>query len=58
MPDGLVATPGRRERGAVEAALGLLDRLAADPLVPPSYRVKAREYLRQIAPPPPSAIAE
>ena len=34
-------------------ALGLLDKMADDPLVPPGYRVKAREYLRQIAPPSP-----
>ena len=57
MPAGPGAAPGRRERGAVEVAIGLLDKLAGDPLVPPSYRVKAREYLRQIAPPPPRARA-
>ena len=52
MPAGPGAAPGRRERGAVEVAIGLLTKLADDPLVPPSYRMKSREYLRQIAPPP------
>ena len=56
MPAGPGAAPGRRERGAVEVAIGLLTKLADDPLVPPSYRMKSREYLRQIAPPPPARV--